>query len=201
MDDTATSDRKWSLRRELRARRDALAERAALSATICARLLALPAIASATAIHTYLPIRSEVDTRPLVRAALDSGKGVAIPIVAASGQLMHSWIDGLEPEQFEPGALGTLRPRTVRPASPGTWAVTIVPLLGFDRDCYRLGYGKGYYDQLLAALPGCVAIGVAFAAQEVEQVPREPHDHPLDMVVTEADVYTRLASPGPTARR
>ncbi|NJK81752.1 MAG: 5-formyltetrahydrofolate cyclo-ligase [Chloroflexaceae bacterium] len=70
---------------------------------------------------------------------------------------------------------------------PGDWDLTIVPLLGFDRRGYRLGYGKGYYDRLLAVAP-TPTIGLAFAMQEVEMVPTEPHDLPLTWVVTEHEV-------------
>ena len=61
-------------------------------------------------------------------------------------------------------------------------------MLAFDSDGHRLGYGGGYYDRTLAGLPNARAIGVAYAGQEVLSLPREPHDHPLDMIVTENGV-------------
>jgi 5-formyltetrahydrofolate cyclo-ligase len=69
--------------------------------------------------------------------------------------------------------------------------VLVVPLLAFDRQGYRLGYGGGFYDRTLEALRGLggavTAIGFAFAGQEVESVPRESFDQPLDIIVTEAE--------------
>ncbi|MES2713920.1 MAG: 5-formyltetrahydrofolate cyclo-ligase, partial [Pseudomonadota bacterium] len=62
----------------------------------------------------------------------------------------------------------------------------LVPLLAFDRAGGRLGYGGGYYDRTLAGLPGAIAIGCAFASQEVPEVPTGPHDWRLPMVATEA---------------
>ena len=88
-----------------------------------------------------------------------------------------------------PGAFGTFNPRDLRPAMPGDWELAIVPLLAFDRRGYRLGYGKGYYDRLLAAGP-VTTIGVGFAAQEVDALPAEPHDIALDWIITEREVIT-----------
>jgi 5-formyltetrahydrofolate cyclo-ligase len=169
------------------ARRNSLAHRESLSATIRTRILGMPQFAAAEAIHCYLPIRSEVDTRPIVAAAFAAGKRVAIPVTVGSGPLQHSWIDTSDPASFGAGALGTPRPNTLRPAVPGEWSLTIVPLLAFDRERYRLGYGKGLYDQLLAMIGG-VAVGVAFAAQEVDALPREDHDQRLDFIVTEHEI-------------
>lgn len=180
------AEQKRQLRAEAVARRDALDDRGGRSAAICAAVLGTAQWASARAIHCFLPMGSEVDTRPLVLAALAAGKGVAIPITPRDGPLQHAWISGLAPELFEPGRFGTLRPRVVVPAAPGDWGLTIVPLLAFDRAGYRLGYGKGYYDRLLAAC-GSDAVGVAFAAQEWPALPHEAHDVPLPLIVTEAE--------------
>jgi 5-formyltetrahydrofolate cyclo-ligase len=186
------AEQKRALRREAIARRDALENRQKLSEAICDRLLGLPQFQAAPAIHCFLPIRSEVDTRPIVMAALAAGKAVAIPITMSSGPLQHAWIDSLDPDKFELGQFGTARPRTPRPAFPGDWKLTVVPLLAFDRRGIRLGYGKGYYDQLLAQAAGC-AVGVAFAALELPNLPREPHDYPLDLTVTERELIASEA--------
>lgn len=181
---------KRALRDEAMAQRDALDERERRSAAICARLVGMELFVRASAIHCFLPMRSEVDTRPIIAAALAAGKAVAVPVTVRGGPLQHSWINSLDPAAFAPGVFGTLRPQPLVPAAPGEWSFTVVPLLAFDRACYRLGYGKGHYDQLLVKTPGA-AVGVAFAAQECPRVPREPHDVPLDMVVTEGEVVRR----------
>lgn len=179
---------KQALRRELRQRRNAVDERAARSVAICARVATLADYTTARVLHCYLPIRSEVNTRPLLATALAQNKRVVVPVVRpAAADLAHSWITSLAAEDFEVGVFGTFQPRLLRPAEIGAWDVLVVPLLAFDRDGYRLGYGKGYYDRLLTAAAAPV-IGVAFAAQEVGMLPREPHDVPLDWIVTENEV-------------
>jgi len=192
------AEQKVRLRRELIARRDGLAGRDERSAAIAAAVVALPAFAAARAIHCFLPMRSEVDTRHVVAAALDAGKRVAIPAMAPGAQEMtHCWIDTLDPAAFARGALGTLMPRQLHPAAPGDWQLTVVPLLGFDRAGYRLGYGKGHYDALLAGI-AALRVGVAFADQELPALPREPHDIPLDLVVTEREVIVCPGGAGVT---
>lgn len=181
------AERKRQLRREAMARRDVLPDRAERSAAIRGLLTGLEAYRAARAIHCFLSIRSEVDTRTLVAEALAAGKAVAVPVIDGRGVMVHSWIAGLDEADFERGPLGTATPRQIRPAHPGEWQLTVVPLLAFDRAGYRLGYGKGHYDGLLAQGAG-LAVGVAFACQEVPELPREPHDVPLDLIVTEAGV-------------
>ncbi len=80
------------------------------------------------------------------------------------------------------GPIGTQHPPTGEFVTPD-WL--IVPLLAFDRSGARLGYGGGYYDRTLALLSGATAIGVAYAAQEIAQVPTGPHDVPLHAIATE----------------
>ncbi|GIV90651.1 MAG: 5-formyltetrahydrofolate cyclo-ligase [Chloroflexus sp.] len=181
---TNIATEKAALRAKMMILRDTLPEREQRSGQICALVQTLSAFATASAIHCYFPMRSEVDTRPLIAAALAAGKAVAVPIVVGRHQLEHSWIDSLAETEWVRGRFGTLQPRQIHPAHPGEWSVTIVPLLAFDRDRYRLGYGGGYYDMLLATAP-TLAVGVAFAAQEIERLPREAHDYQLDLIVCE----------------
>ena len=184
---------KPTLRRETMLRRDNLDERAWRSAAICSQLLAMPAYVIARTIHCYLPMRSEVDTRPLIADALARGKGVIVPVVVPKAdELAHAWLESLSADALEPGSFGTSNPRQGRPASSGDWDLTIVPLLAFDRRGYRLGYGKGYYDRLLAA-DRTGTIGMAFAVQEMSTLPTEAHDVPLDWIVTECEVIGRRA--------
>lgn len=179
---------KHLLRQEYRRRRDALAERAARSAAICAHVVALPVYQQARVLHCYLPTRSEVDTRPLISDALANGQRVVVPVVQRGlPDLAHSWLLAHSETDLEQGVFGTWQPRLLHSALPGEWDVTIVPLLAFDRRGYRLGYGKGYYDRLLLVAP-TPTIGVAFATQAVADLPHEPHDVPLDWIVTEDEV-------------
>ncbi|HEX5689519.1 MAG TPA: 5-formyltetrahydrofolate cyclo-ligase [Roseiflexaceae bacterium] len=178
---------KATLRREAMQRRDALDDRSQRSAAICERIIGSAEYRAARAIHCFLPMRSEVDVRPLIADALAQGKGVVVPVVVPKAlELSHAWLESLEDAALTPGAFGTANPRSLRPAAPGDWDLTIVPLLTFDRRGHRLGYGKGFYDRLLATLH-VPAIGVAFAAQEIDALPDEPHDVALDGIVTERE--------------
>jgi len=179
---------KAALRAAAMLHRDALDERERRGAMLCARVMACPSYVAARAIHCYLPMRSEVDTRPLIADALARGKRVAVPIfVPKASELAHAWLESLAADALIPGAFGTFNPRDLRPAAPGDWELAIVPLLAFDRRGYRLGYGKGFYDRLLAASP-VTSIGVAFAAQEIDALPTEAHDIALDWIVTEREL-------------
>lgn len=176
------------LRREAAQRRDALADREAKSLAICERIIAGPLFRAASAIHCYLPMRSEVDTRPLILSALAQGKRVAVPVVALkAAELGHAWLQSLDAETLTTGGFGTAHPRNLRPSQPGEWDLIIVPLLAFDRRGHRLGYGKGHYDRLLATATA-TTVGAAFAAQELAALPAEPHDITLGWVATEREL-------------
>ena len=179
---------KSALRAAAILRRDRLDDREQRSAAICALAMASPMYAAARAIHCYLPMRSEVDTRPLIADALAHGKRVAVPIVVPkAAELAHAWLESLAADALAPGVFGTSNPRDLQPAAPGDWDVVIVPLLAFDRRGHRLGYGKGYYDRLLAA-SRAASIGVGFAAQEIDALPAEAHDMALHYVITEREL-------------
>jgi 5-formyltetrahydrofolate cyclo-ligase len=179
---------KAALRRAYRQRRDSLAEREQHSAAICRQIVDLPVYQAARVVHCYLPMRSEVDTRSLLAHAFAQGKRVVVPVVRPGvNELAHSWLTSLAAEELEPGVFGTLQPRTLSPAAPGDWDLVLMPLLAFDRRGTRLGYGGGFYDRLLAAV-AVPAVGLAFAAQEAEELPREPHDLSPGWIITEREV-------------
>jgi len=131
----------------------------------------------------FWPVGSEIDLRPLLHALAARGHPVALPVTGKRGNplIFQRWRPGdvLTTERF-----GTLRP-TGEPLVPD---VLLVPLLAFDRRGHRLGYGGGYYDRTLAALPGRFALGCGFAAQEMDAVPAGPYDQRLDAIATERGV-------------
>lgn len=133
----------------------------------------------------YWPIRSEIDPRPLMAAL---GLKTALPTIDGQGLPLRfrAWRPN-DPVQF--GALGTSEPGPE--AAELVPDLVLVPLLAFDRRRHRLGYGAGFYDRTLAALrarSSVLAVGVAFAAQEVADVPIDGWDEPLDLVLTEQGV-------------
>lgn len=138
------------------------------------------------ALAGYMPIRSEIDPLPAMEEAAAHGP-VCIPVIIGAGQPLRFAL--WEPDMaLVAGAFGAMIP-----ADP-VWLepeILIVPLVGFDRQGGRLGYGGGFYDRSLEALRAkraTLAIGFAFAAQELEALPQEATDQPLDYVVTERDV-------------
>src|SRR5690606_35197139 len=130
----------------------------------------------------YWPIRDEIDCRPLLEHLLAAGRAVALPgFTAAGGLSFRRWSDG---EALHPAGFGTLAPPETAPVVQPT--VMFVPLLGFDSEGTRLGYGKGHYDRAIASMPERpLLVGYGFAAQELDGIPREAHDVPLDIMITE----------------
>jgi 5-formyltetrahydrofolate cyclo-ligase len=132
----------------------------------------------------YMPMRTEID--PLPAMAAHQGV-VCVPVIIGPGQALRfrEWSPGAAMVE---GAFGAMIP------AEGAWVepeVLIVPLVGFDARGYRLGYGGGFYDRTLAGLRASgdvLAIGFAFAAQELAEVPIEPTDERLDAMVTEVGV-------------
>ncbi|MCB2101198.1 MAG: 5-formyltetrahydrofolate cyclo-ligase [Rhodobacterales bacterium] len=175
--------------RQNRRRADGAAAADALCAHALAGLVGLLA-RPGRAVAGYWPLGEEMDTRPLLRALHAAGHVCLLPVVTAAGAPLdfRLWWPG---QDLEPGALGTLQP----PADAGTLRPDLVlaPLVAFDDRGYRLGMGGGFYDRTLAGLraqggptDGLVVVGVAFESQRVDRVPTDPHDQPLDWILTEA---------------
>lgn len=131
----------------------------------------------------YMRMRTEIDPLP---AMLSHDGAVGVPVIAGAGRPLRFRCWTAE-ARMVPGAFGALIPEK------GDWIVPdvlIVPLLAFDRRGFRLGYGGGFYDRTLEGLRQrgpVTAIGFAFAAQEVVEVPTEPTDQRLDLIVTEKE--------------
>ena len=132
----------------------------------------------------YMPMRTEIDPLPAM-AAHQGPVGVPVIVAKAAPLRFREWTPGC---RLVEGAFRAMIPEE------GAWVepeVLIVPLLAWDRRGYRLGYGGGFYDRTLEGLRAkgkVVAVGFAFAAQEVAEVPTEPTDQRLDAVVTERGV-------------
>ncbi len=140
----------------------------------------LSAFGEEQSFFVYLSFGSEVGTEALIRALLARGKTVCVPRIA--GGEMRS-VPYREP--LERGKYGILQPRE---GEEKTCAVALTPLLAWDREGFRLGYGGGYYDRYFAAHPRVLRVGLAYAGQAVPRLPREETDVPLHAVVTEEGV-------------
>ena len=169
------------------ARKAAFAARAAADRSGMDRandhLLAAVRAAPGKVVSGFWPIRTEIDPRPALHALAET-HDICLPVVAGTGLplVFRRWTPGA---RMESGAYGAMIPADPVEIEPST---LIVPLAAFDRRGYRLGYGGGFYDRTLERLRRngpVTAIGFAFAAQQVDQVPREATDQPLDLIVTE----------------
>ncbi len=181
---------KPAARRAILEKRDALTpeQRAEKSEAIARALFGLPEYQSARAVLFYIEFRSEVITRPMVGAALAAGKRVLAPKVEREDHLLRLY-ELTDPEkELGPGYMGIPEPdpSKAREVSPGEVDLVVLPGVGFDASCARLGYGGGYYDRLIERLrDGVKLVALAFEAQLVDAVPSEPHDKRMDAVVTE----------------
>jgi 5-formyltetrahydrofolate cyclo-ligase len=170
------------------AREAASARRHGLDAAFAGRALAehvlrdCPPVPGAV-VSGFWPLGEEIDIRPLLIVLHQRGHRVALPVTPRRGEALtfRAWQpgDALVPERF-----GTMRPigEVLVPD------MLLIPLLAFDAAGGRLGYGGGFYDRTLAALPGRFRLGCAFAAQQVDAVPVGPYDIRLDAVATEAGI-------------
>jgi 5-formyltetrahydrofolate cyclo-ligase len=179
---------KAGLRAEALAKRDALpAEmRAGAAEAIAVRAFPLP-IAKGTIVAGFMPMRSEINPLPLMRKLAEAGAQLALPAIAGRGHplIMRVYVFG---DELARGQWGIREPKPDAPeVAPD---ILIVPLAAFDRHGHRIGYGAGYYDvtiKTLRAKKPITAVGLAFAAQEIREVPATPRDERLDFVLTERE--------------
>lgn len=174
--------------RSLRGALDPAAFRA-LSGEIERRALSLPELSGAQTVHIYVSaVNNEADTLNIINTLFEMGKRVIVPRCAPEQyRLQHIRINSLE--ELRPSRFGLLEPEhhPEREVDPLHFDLIIAPLLAFDREGVRLGFGGGYYDFLFHHCP-CPKIGLAYSFQEVPAVPREPHDRKLDVIVTEKEI-------------
>jgi 5-formyltetrahydrofolate cyclo-ligase len=163
--------------------------RADASAAIAALVDRLPEVEAVGAALVYGAMPDEVDAAPLIAALRARGERIALPRVDGERLTLH-WHG--EDAPGATGSFGLTEPLPDAPeADPAEIDLVIVPGVAFDAACNRLGMGAGYYDRLLAEMPRAVTVGVAFDEQVVDEVPCEPHDRPLDAVVTPNGVRRR----------
>jgi 5-formyltetrahydrofolate cyclo-ligase len=183
------TSRKQELRKQSRTRRAALVAALpdfAVRLAAHADALALP---PGSIVGGYHALPDEADPALLLAVLVKRGHHIAFPRVVAKGQPLefHRIPDG---EMLRAGAYGIHEPAAHFPRAVPS--VLLVPLLAFDATGHRLGYGGGYYDRTLEAL-NSPAIGIAYAGQQVAQLPHEAHDRRLDAVLTESGLTTRPA--------
>ncbi len=173
---------KAALRRRLRALR-AAAVSPPLAVDLRDRFLSAIALPEGSIVAGYRAAGSEMDPEPLMQALAARGFALALPCIVEPDLplVFRAWAPG---DPLAPGKLGIMEPLSAAPVlRPG---VVLVPLVGFDRRGHRLGQGGGFYDRTLAGQPA-LAVGLAYAVQEVDAVPVEAWDRKLDWIVTERE--------------
>ena len=187
----ALAERKAGLRPAALARRAEAAAAPDAADALRGRFLGAIAVPEDAAVSGYWPSRGEIDPRPLMTDLAGRGHAVGLPVVVAEAAPLRfrRWSPG---DRLEPGAFKIDVPAPFRPEVVPL--VLLVPLLAFDRAGYRLGYGGGFYDRTLATLrraaAATLAVGLAFAGQEIEAVPRDGFDARLDWIVTEREALS-----------
>ncbi len=143
----------------------------------------------------YWPYQSEADPRPLMLLAAEYGRSLALPVIEHPNVIFRRYVEGVD---LVDAGFGTLGPDAsadcLRPA------ILLVPLAAFDAAGNRIGWGQGHYDRVIERLlldgAPLLTIGIAFSFQQIDAVPVEAHDRPLDMIVTEQAIFSSLESRG-----
>ncbi len=168
-----------------------LDQHAAKSAAISAALAEHFPAGSLTSLGCYWPFRREYDCLPLMRRIVEQGGQVALPVVIARNQPLEfrPWTPQTK---MEAGVWNILHPAEGPAVQP---KALLVPLVGFDAAGYRVGYGAGYYDRTLATFPTLpVTIGVGFELCRLPTIHPQPHDLPMDYIITEAGLVHTAAA-------
>jgi 5-formyltetrahydrofolate cyclo-ligase len=178
---------KAELRTQALAKRDALPAdmRAAAAEQIAAR--AFPVVVKGLIVSGFMPMKSEINPLPLMRKLAAAGARLALPAIAGRDKPLimraYKFGDELARGQWD------IREPTPQAAEVAP-DILLVPLACFDRAGHRIGFGAGYYDLTIAALRAkkkITTVGIAFAAQEIREVPATPRDERLDFVLTERE--------------
>ena len=158
-------------------------------AALAARGLPIPRDAQNHIVSVFHSFGTEISTAELFDKLVAEGWTTALPVVVSKNAplLFRQWAPG---DALVLGRWDIQIPsETAREVEPD---VLLVPMLAFDRRGYRMGYGGGFYDRTLAklrALKKVTAIGIAYAGQEIDMVPRDDHDQPLDWIMTERETF------------
>ncbi|MBD3417922.1 5-formyltetrahydrofolate cyclo-ligase [Candidatus Micrarchaeota archaeon] len=176
---------KRSLRNEILAKRKAQSaeERAAKSKLIMHELIGLPEFREAKVVAFYLPVNGEVDTTEMIKWAHQEGKEVCVPVVHEQKKMcmvVYEPLDRMKNGRYKiPEPVGKPERHHVD--------LVVVPGVVFDRRGHRIGMGRGCYDYFLKNKK-CVNVGICFGFQLVDEIPAEPHDVPVNIIVTEHGV-------------
>jgi 5-formyltetrahydrofolate cyclo-ligase len=180
---------KETIRKEVLSKRKSLDENSVkeLSSKVINSLAKVLRKVKPSSVMLYYPIKGEVNLLPLAEELLRQGVEVSFPKVVGD-EIVPLKVSSLK--ELSPGAFSVPEPpfSEERLSEP---QVVVVPGVAFDRRCYRIGYGGGFYDRFLAKNPDKTKIGVCFHFQLFKELPVEPHDQPVDLVITDKTTKRR----------
>ena len=154
------------------------------SAAICAHIESWPLFRASETILTYMPMRGEVDLRPLLER--HARKRWLLPRILPEGRMTFHPYD---PQRLIRHPYGMLEPAAdLAPVPVGSIQLAMVPGLAFDRRGWRLGYGGGFFDRFLAGFAHGVSLGVTYHALLLDHLPHHQHDIPVGYLATEGGV-------------
>ena len=153
------------------------------------KILALEELKTARVIMCYRSYRSEFPTDEIIKALESCGKKLCYPVCGKHG-IMQAW-HPLDKDAWKPGMMGICEPDVEKSEliAPEDIDLVICPMVGFDDKRRRIGYGGGYYDRYLPQCKKAFVMGVAFEAQRMDEVACGEYDIPMDMIITEEEIY------------
>jgi len=180
---------KKELRRNYKDIRSTVTEREKKAEKILTALSECNVFVNSTHIFLYFALGSEVPTTEIAKTALSQGKRIAFPkCTDQNGNMEFFYVTS--PDELNSGMYGIYEPDSFRceKAIPDADSLVLVPALAFDKNGYRLGYGKGYYDRYLNA-NSCYAVGIAFEECVCDNLPHDNFDCKVNCLVTDKTIY------------
>jgi 5-formyltetrahydrofolate cyclo-ligase len=201
------------LRQRMKEKRKNLSESEVIekSLKICEKLSVFEIIKNCKNVMVYYPVNNEVNINSFSDFCIKKNKGVIFPKVLPNNlDLKLYWVDDLK--KLEKGFCGILEPtgslcRAIKEIEIKNINLVIVPGIAFDKSCNRIGMGKGYYDRFLNKLASLnnnknnqqfFSVGICYDFQLVDNLEVNSYDFPMDVVITESNVYFRKATIGGT---
>ncbi|MEI8135502.1 MAG: 5-formyltetrahydrofolate cyclo-ligase [bacterium] len=177
------------MRKEALAKRNGLPQnlRDAYSQLIRKRVVAHLESVGASTVHCYLNFGSEVITTGIISDLIERRITVVVPIIRKQGEaevMSHSILRTLD--NLHSGTFGIPEPDTVEEVSRSNFDAVLMPVVAYDGDGMRLGYGRGFYDRFLTTLgTKTPKVGLAFSQQELDKIPMLSHDQLMSSLVNE----------------
>ena len=178
---------KQKLRKDILEKRDSLSKEEIINKSniIKEKLFSLSEYKKANIICFFVSFKSEVNTNDMIKECIEEGKTVCVPVITGE-KLILSRINNPS-ELTKKNKYGILEPPVINEIDKTDVDIITVPGAAFDKHGHRVGYGKGYYDDLLKDYGG-LSLGICFDLQIVDKVPRDEWDEKIDMVITEGRI-------------